>query len=241
MSEEQPTEIWQDIPDYPGYQASSQGRIRSFRKRGSPPRILKPSVIPNGYLYVCLQQDGRSVSRYVHRLVLLAFRGKPPAGMTTRHLNNNDRTDNRLENLCWGTFQENEADKRRHWGENRVGLIPNRKLTEAKVVLIRLLHSTGMSRDDLASLFKVSEGAVRAIVKRRSWAYLRGGPKEADLRHNSGIGSNNSFSKLNEADVLEIKHQLSLGRPQCDLAERFGVDRSTISLIARGKRWAHVD
>jgi hypothetical protein len=55
---------------------------------------------------------------YVHRLVALAWHGPPPAsaGPDPRVLHtDHDPTNNRPENLTWGTRHENDADRgRRH-------------------------------------------------------------------------------------------------------------------------------
>ena len=56
-------------------------------------------------------------------------------------------------------------------------------------------------------------------------------------RHRTPRGSEVVTSKLTEADVLAIRaSRVSNG---C-VAEQYGVDRSLISLIRTGKRWAHL-
>lgn len=63
------------------------------------------------------------------------------------------------------------------------------------------------------------------------------GPKHGDVHR----GENNSKAKLTENDVRSIRSRFSLGSAsQPQLAEEFGVDQSMVSLIVRGKRWAHV-
>lgn len=74
---------------------------------------MSPSSMDNGYLIVTLWRDGRQRTRLVHRLVLTAFVGPPPEGQEALHANN-DRADNRLENLSWGTHSENMLDQVEH-------------------------------------------------------------------------------------------------------------------------------
>ena len=108
-------ELWRPIPGYPGYEASSLGRVRSvarvitysngrqYRKSG---RILRPVLNTEGYWKVT---PGKGKTATVHTLVLLAFRGPRPSGQDCRHLND-IRTDNRVENLEYGTRSQNNLD-----------------------------------------------------------------------------------------------------------------------------------
>lgn len=115
-------ETWVPVRGFEGYEVSSLGRVRSLRRvtmrsNGSPHtvkgRIRKLTVQPNGYNYVTFRRDGKTYCRQVHRIVLDSFRPAPAEGLDVRHLNN-VRTDNRLENLTWGTRSENERDKAAH-------------------------------------------------------------------------------------------------------------------------------
>ena len=97
------------IPGYEGrYEVSDRGRIKSLM-RGAP-RILKTASVRSGHLYVMPNiRVGVPRKLYVHRAVLLAFRGPKPEGLLSRHLNG-DAKDNRLENLVYGTSSENQMD-----------------------------------------------------------------------------------------------------------------------------------
>lgn len=107
-------ERWAAIPLAPGYEASDQGRVRSFR-RGAPPegRILQPATSATGYFVVRIKYDDKWQVRHVHRLVLEAFVGPRPEGGATRHLND-VKEDNSLGNLTWGTYSENAYDRVRN-------------------------------------------------------------------------------------------------------------------------------
>lgn len=70
---------------------------------------LRPATVGIGYRRVHFWTPSGSRSFLVHRLVLGAFVGPCPAGMECRHLNG-DSTDNRVENLAWGTHVENVKD-----------------------------------------------------------------------------------------------------------------------------------
>lgn len=111
------SEEWRPIPGYPGYEASSEGRIRSFRrKKNGVALVMKPNVRLNyDYLSVGVRHDNATGRRRVnvHTLVAAAFLGPRPRGLEARHLNGNPR-DNRVTNLVYGTRSENLLDKVRH-------------------------------------------------------------------------------------------------------------------------------
>ena len=98
------TEIWKDIDGFPKYQVSNFGRVKSsFRIE----RILTPRI-KNGYHALRLCRNKIPYEKYIHRLVLEAFKENPdPAKYTVcDHINRNSM-DNRLENLRWSTPQLN--------------------------------------------------------------------------------------------------------------------------------------
>jgi hypothetical protein len=167
---------YRPIEGYPGYRVSRGGEVQSCWDRGSRWeqtdnwRPLTPLRRRGGYLGVNLSRGGIKVSRYVHRLVIEAFAGPRPEGMVCRHLDG-DRTNNRADNLAWGTYSENEQDKVRH-GTKAVGSRCNSKLTEAEVVEMRRLRAEGAKVRALASRYAVTASCVEGIVARRSWRHV---------------------------------------------------------------------
>jgi len=109
-------ETWKDIPGYEGsYQISNTGRVRSLDRRINmdygATRLHKGSVLTpqsqrSGHMYVSLKVDGIKKHMRIHRLVLLAFVGKPKKDEECLHLDGNPRNNN-LVNLKWGTRKEN--------------------------------------------------------------------------------------------------------------------------------------
>lgn len=128
MADSQPTspEEWRAIPEYEGlYEVSSHGRVRSLprvvqRGKSALPikeRILKPHTNRNGYKQINLSKAGRTRSREVHPLVMLAFAGPYPENCEIRHLDGNPGNNN-LSNLRYGTKTENTMDSIRHGTHN---------------------------------------------------------------------------------------------------------------------------
>jgi hypothetical protein len=107
-------ETWRAVVGHEGdYEVSDHGRVRSLPGHKRRGQVLRGIAQHHGHLMVNPRRDGRMRQLFVHRLVLEAFIGPCPPGMMCRHLNGNP-SDNRLENLRWGTPKENAEDSTRH-------------------------------------------------------------------------------------------------------------------------------
>lgn len=108
-------EIWKKIPGFENYMASDLGRIRN--SKGEIMNLtLNGARTNNLYLAVSLQLkdlslrwEKRKRTVKVHRLILMAFCGLPKEGQIGCH-KNDVKIDNRLENLYWGTREDNAKD-----------------------------------------------------------------------------------------------------------------------------------
>ena len=117
-----PGEQWLPIPSYEStYHVSNRGRVYSTPRATTPGGLLKVGGDTYGYPKVALVQNGKQKNAKVHVLVMLAFVGKPPAGMEIRHLDGS-RVPH-LSNLAYGTHKENGEDSAKH-GVNRRWLKP---------------------------------------------------------------------------------------------------------------------
>jgi hypothetical protein len=98
---------WKPIPGYETlYEVSDAGAIKTLRSG----RILRPQLSNRGYMRVMLYGPGGRVGwRSVHRLVAEAFLANPFHLPIVRHLDD-DKQNNLLENLAWGTYVDNTAD-----------------------------------------------------------------------------------------------------------------------------------
>lgn len=104
-------EIWRDIKGYEGlYQVSNLGRVRSFH--GGSERIMK-QTLQNGYLRITLLKNEKSKRFLSHRLVALAFIPNPENKPQVNHIDE-DKTNNRVDNLNWMTSKENND-----WGTRK--------------------------------------------------------------------------------------------------------------------------
>lgn len=165
-------ETWKPVKGFSGYEISSEGRLRSrvysLRLGAAPPegRILTGGRDKDGYRRAVLCAGGTRKSLRMAALVAEAFIGERPPGMVLRHLNG-VRTDDRVENLAYGTQAENIRDKRAHgtWqsGENS----GNHKVTQAEVVGIR---NDNRPLKEIAISYNIRPCTVSAIQIGRLWA-----------------------------------------------------------------------
>ena len=112
-------EEWKDINEYEGYyQVSNHGRVRSLDREvphaiyGSQPikgKEMKQNLRTDGYLCVHLRKNDVREVRTVHSLVAEHFIGERPLDYDVCH-NDGNRTNNRAENLRYGTRSENIMD-----------------------------------------------------------------------------------------------------------------------------------
>lgn len=167
------TEVWKKIKGYPGYEVSNQGRVKSYKRVKSGK--LNKFWIFKGYNKVILCKNGRSKGFFVHRLVLTAFVRPPKSNEQCSH-KNGIRHDNRVENLEWATVTQNHHIKKLHgtypFGEKSW----LSKLTSKQVLKIRAEYIETSRRITniplLAKKYKVSDEAIRNIIKRKNWAHL---------------------------------------------------------------------
>lgn len=94
-------EKWKTIKDWPGYSVSARGNMRGPRAEK-----LKLVETEDGYLKVTLCANGKRQDKRVNRLVAEAFIPNPENYSLVMHLDN-DRKNNNVDNLAWGTHSEN--------------------------------------------------------------------------------------------------------------------------------------
>ena len=101
-------EEWKDIKDYEGlYQVSNWGKILSLNYRNTgKPRLMNTGTDKDGYLVVYLSKNGEDKLCKVHRLVAQTFIPNPDNLPQVNH-KDEDKTNNRVENLEWKSPKDN--------------------------------------------------------------------------------------------------------------------------------------
>lgn len=182
-------ERWAPVVGHEGrYEVSTLGRFRSVERidavgRRVVPVILKTGVCRSGYEVIALSLGkSRYHRRHCHRLVAEAFIPNPDGFRVVRHLDN-DKTNNRVENLDWCSHSTNTkqaiadglftptAPKGEDHG--------SAKLNDAKVRVIRRCHELGLTQCDIGVVFGIGQSNVSAITRRSAWKHVQsGGPFE---------------------------------------------------------------
>jgi hypothetical protein len=187
--------IWRTIPEYPKYEVSSNGEIRNTRSKN----VLSLHRDTNGYLRTDLtsvylkvyireanpdhvkvefREQPKTNGVMVHRAVASAFLENPRNLPTVNH-KNHDKENNRIDNLEWASYKQQNAHKRK-FKTNSCARGVHRKDTNTGAVLQEYRSITDAVKwvnDNLSKKYPNGSNIVR-VCKGRSktfygfaWSY----------------------------------------------------------------------
>ncbi len=175
---------YRDVLSFPGYRVGSDGSVWSCWKQvGVKGRVGKASIMSeewhqlaplngqHGYPCVRIKQGVKIKHMRIHRLVLDSFVGPRPLKMLCRHLDGNP-ANNALENLCWGTYQQNAEDAMRHGRVPKGEAHHNAILTEDGVRAIRARAANGETVEEIAASLNMAAWSIGDVVQKINWAHV---------------------------------------------------------------------
>ena len=165
-------EIWKTITEYPDYEISSIGRVKSKQRnvfttagrynikklKTVNERILKQSE-RNGYLFVTLRKNNSHKCNMIHNLVAAEFIGLKKEGLVVNHINS-IKSDNNYDNLEYCTMSKNTSHyfksigkRKGHININHISRIIQRIESGEKIINIANEYEVG--RNDIAVIYKI--------------------------------------------------------------------------------------
>jgi hypothetical protein len=168
-----PVETWHPIPSLPGYELSNRLTVRRHvssvcrRPLASGPRPVSVHVRPRTAYRYFNTGDGLC---YLHRAIWEVANGRAvPDGMMVRH-RDDDRTNNRPDNLTLGTHGDNVDDARRNGRYRGARDTTTAGLNAELVREARRLFDGGVRLPALARRYGVHYTTIRNAVRRVTWA-----------------------------------------------------------------------
>lgn len=164
-------ETWVTIQNYPDYQISSTGSVKSLKRNKE--KILNLQKGTHGYLHVNLCKEGKLKTFKVHKLVGTAFLSNPFNLPQINHLDG-VKTNNNIWNLEWVNNSDNSKHAfRLNLRSNQGEKHPRSKLKEKDIIQIKSLYKNKKhTQKNLAELFNVSPQLIYYITSNRSWKSL---------------------------------------------------------------------
>lgn len=208
------------IPGFPRYVIYSNSDVFNT-KTGA---WLKKTLDSKYYVLTLFDDKNRKKRVHLHIAMLLSFKGERPfPGAQGRHLNDIG-TDNRLENLCWGTHKQNMEDRDANGITKKGESHHNSCITED--IAKQILSLRGKIRlYEIAKKFNVSKHVVYGIHSGRTWNHLGG---------ERGVQPKGMKIKIEDArKILELKGKMNIYK----IAEMFGISFSMVSKIHVGSSW----
>lgn len=238
-------EVWKPCPEFPFVEVSSFGDVRTLDKvvvsngRGTyvkKRRILKQQRHDNGYLCVAFKVNGKTVTRYVHRLVAQTFIPNPDNLPEVNHKDNNP-ANNCVSNLEWCTHEYN-IQYREKYG------ISAEKANGRPVLAVNLATlevSQFHSRSEASRVLGVNIGNINSVIKGRH--------KQASgywFAEDDGSGIEIDKDKLREikagmpyrGDIYAINlktQEVSRFSSRIEADQKLGINQSNIVKVIKGK------
>lgn len=163
------------IKGYEGlYEINKIGEVKSLANYHRKDSIILKQAIVLGYCVVGLSKNNKRKLYKVHRLLAKNFLPNTENKATVNH-KNGIKHDNRLENIEWATYSENNN----HALNTNLRVMPknenhhNCKLTKEDIADIRSKYKSGnYLQKDLSNEYNINFRTVSSIVNNKSRLYV---------------------------------------------------------------------
>jgi hypothetical protein len=182
-------EIWRIIDDFPDYQISNFGRVKSL-KFGKE-KIKKLLIDHKGYLYTKLWTNGKNKNKKVHILIYESFNNyKLKSNECIHHIDFNTE-NNSIDNLKLMTLYDHKCLHRtginnpifgkNHTYKAKIKMSQNsrtHKLEEWKVKAIHqisnspIIKQLKITQEEIGKVFEINERTVSAIKNKKIWNHV---------------------------------------------------------------------
>lgn len=230
---------WRNVVGSSQYEISEDGQLRRRKKTGGY-FYPQPGVDARGYHQYVLSHRGITQTRKAASLVMAAFVGPRPAGLTINH-KDGCKTNNHYTNLEYCSAIENV----RH--AYRLGLMPAARPRCALKLAdhIKQQWQTGAwaTYAQLANAVQVSARVVALIIRRQTFVECA---QQTRARYSqrirqeyqqgqriAQIGEQHRNAKLSDDQRGEIIMQALSGVSKRQLARRFGVAHTTVNTLLK--------
>lgn len=159
-----------NIPDFDCYHVTREGNVYSKYRDIVTWRKMAKRKKNNGYLIVSLRNNkGIKYTFNIHRLVALIYITNPDNKPCVGHKDNN-RENNKVENLYWCTNQENTQQCIRDGRFN----IPSPKLSEESINKMIEDYESGMSNLQIKVKYGISIMTMYKYFSERGVIWKKG-------------------------------------------------------------------
>jgi hypothetical protein len=159
------------IKGFENYFITKCGKVyNTFYCRRNEVKIMKSQIDRNGYEYVKLTNKTKQQKLKIHRLVAESYIENKENKPTVNHING-IKKDNRLENLEWSTWGENQ----KHALDNGLK-IPKKGESHPMVklnkeIVLEIFNSKEKSKY-FQDKYNISQSKVSAIRNKKTWRHL---------------------------------------------------------------------
>jgi len=195
-------EVWKKIKEFPDYEISNLGRIKSFKNRKE--KILEP-YYSRKHLQVSLYKNKKRSRKYIHHLVYETFKDYKLKEDECVHHVDQDPENNYVDNLKLMTKSKHHSlhnkgknhpmygkhfsdDRKRKISEKNKGRKHTKEskrkmcgensgmsiLNKKNVVQIKIdLEEGKLTQKEIAKKFMISSGAISNIKTGRTWKHIK--------------------------------------------------------------------